>query len=139
MAYNYPNYYGYPAQQMQSQQYQNPQYQIPAFNQMSPSQASVTSQDERIWVQGEGAAQAYLVAPNSFVRLWDSQAQVFYEKRADQSGRPFMDVFEYKRRGSQEPSEAVSKPTQAIDYSEKINALEARIEALEGGRKDAEQ
>lgn len=139
MAYNYPNYYGYPAQQMQSQQYQNPQYQIPAFNQMSPSQASVTSQDERIWVQGEGAAQAYLVAPNSFVRLWDSQSPVFYEKRADQSGRPYMETYEYKRKDLQTPSQSVPQATPAIDYGDKINALEARIEALEGGRKDAEQ
>lgn len=87
-------------------------------------------QDERIWVQGEGAAQAYLVAPNSFVRLWDSSQSVFYEKRADAAGRPYMETFEYSRNGTQKP--AVEAP-QAIDYREQIKALESRIEALERG------
>ena len=36
------------------------------------------SNDERIWVQGKNAAEAYLVAANGFVRLWDSNGQVFY-------------------------------------------------------------
>lgn len=35
------------------------------------------SNDERIWVQGKNAAEAYLVAANGFVRLWDSNGQVF--------------------------------------------------------------
>lgn len=142
MAYNYPNYYGYPAQQFQ-QQYGQPQTNFNPISSQLPqagTQMSVPNQDERIWVQGEGAAQAYLVAPNAFVRLWDSQSPVFYEKRADQSGRPYMETYEYKRKDMQAPSPAVSQQTPAIDYEAKIKALEARIEALEGGKKnDAEQ
>lgn len=139
MAYNYPNYYGYPAQQMQ-QQYQAPQYQQPTYSQnLGATQMSLANQDERIWVQGEGAAQAYLVAPNSFVRLWDSQSPVFYEKRADQSGRPYMETYEYKRKDQQTPSREIPQSVPSVDYEEKIKALEARIEALEGGTKhDAE-
>lgn len=115
----YP-YYGYYPNYQQSYQ-QNYQQQIPASQ----------NQDERIWVQGEGAAQAYLVAPNSFVRLWDSSRNVFYEKRADPSGKPYMEVFEYSRKGAQNPLVESSIVPGAIDYGDRIKALEGRIEALE--------
>lgn len=91
------------------------------------------TQDERIWVQNETSAEAYLVAPNSFVRLWDSQRPVFYEKRADASGRPFpMETFEYKRKQAQTPL-IDENTTSAIE--EQIEALTKRIEALENSKK----
>lgn len=117
--------------------YQNPfqpapdqlqQYRMTQYQQMNPVNA-----DERIWVQGEGGAAAYLVAPNSFVRLWDSTAPVYYEKRADASGRPYMEVYEYKRKGSNSPSQEVLQNECSVDYMKLIKGLEERIEALEGG------
>lgn len=61
------------------------------YNQIQPMQ------DERIWVSSQQSAESYLVAANSFVRLWDSSRPVFYEKSADCTGRPMqMKVFEYK-------------------------------------------
>lgn len=122
--YYYPGYYQQPT-------YQQPTYQQP-INQTALNQIQ---QDERIWVQGEGAAQAYLVAPNSFVRLWDSNAPVFYEKRADSSGRPSLEVFEYSRKGAQMPSQTVLSNVDR-DYSEQIEALKKRIEAIEEGMKN---
>lgn len=103
-----------------------------AFNQMNqPVQQQPTNPDERIWVQGEGAAQAYLVAPNGFVRLWDSTAPVFYEKRADQTGKPYMEVFEYTRKGAQAPNPE-SKRTDADNVIEKqLKSLEERVGVLE--------
>ena len=66
--------------------------------------------DERIWVTNQQAAEAYLVAANSFVRLWDSSQPRFYEKSADYTGRPMtMKVFEYKEVS------AMPQP-QATDY-----------------------
>lgn len=53
--------------------------------------------EEKIYVQGEASARAYLVSPNSFVRLWDSSRNVFYEKHADGMGRPTMEAYEYNR------------------------------------------
>lgn len=88
-------------------------------------------QDERIWVQGEAGANAYLVAPNSFVRLWDSQSQVFYEKRADASGRPFTEVYEYQRRSSQTPTVSVLDDEVNNSIKNDIKALTERVEALE--------
>lgn len=86
--------------------------------------------DERIWVQGEDAARAYLVAANSFVRLWDSTKQVFYEKRADQTGRPYMEVFEYQRKPAENPAAKKNGDADSITRDE-IEALKKRVEALE--------
>ena len=115
----YPAFYGQQMAQTQQMQ-QAPQ----------AMQAAQQPQDERIWVQGEGAAMAYLVAPGGFARLWDSTQPVFYEKRSDPSGRPLpMDVYDYSRRGG--------NPSPASD--DRLKALEERIAALEASLKGGEQ
>ena len=70
------------------------------------------------------------MAPNSFVRLWDSQAPIFYEKRADQTGRPFLEVFEYKRKGTDSPTAELSQSSQPTNYEERLKALERQMETL---------
>lgn len=91
--------------------------------------------DERIWVQNEQSAEAYLVAPNSFVRLWDATKPIFYEKRSDATGRPMpIEAYEYTRRKAVEASKT-SEPTN--EYKEVIEALTRRIEALEEEVNDA--
>lgn len=100
----------------------NMQYQMPTYQ---PQQVQ-NNTDERIWVQNETSAEAYLLAPNAFVRLWDSNRPVFYEKRSDSSGRPFpMDIFEYKRLTPH--ADAIP----SVDYQKEIDALKSRIKALE--------
>lgn len=118
MAFNPYNFY---------QPYQQPQYQMQPQYQ-APQQTQ--PQDERIWVQNATAAEAYLVAPNSFVRLWDSSKPVFYEKKADMTGRPYpIEAYEYtKVTAAQQVQQS-----NAIDYSGEISALKRRIEALERG------
>lgn len=111
---NYP-YYGV----NQYQQYQTNQFQ------------NGTTCDERIWVQGKLSADAYLVAPSSFVRLWDSTQNVFYEKRADATGRPFMETFEYKK---QEYS-----PAPQVNYDDRLGQIENRLKALEGVMRNANE
>ena len=54
-----------------------------------------------IWVQGEEAAKAYLVAPNNTVALWDSEKQRIYLKSADASGMPSMRILEWTERTPQ--------------------------------------
>lgn len=128
----YPFYSSYP--QYPVMQDQRP-YQQPLNQAMQPSVVQTPAADERIFVQGEEAAKAYLVAPNSFVRLWDSQDNVFYEKRTDQSGRPYMERYRYERQDNPMPK---AKDTEI--YDEKLESLEKRILALEkkGRKKDAE-
>lgn len=112
-----------------------PQIQQPQM--LQPTQMQVSNQDERIWVQGESSAQAYLVAPNSFVRLWDSTRPVFYEKRADASGKPSIVAYEYHSNATQSPngevnSEMVNNYASEIkSLNERLNALEERMESYE--------
>ena len=90
MAYN-----GFPAtyQPMYAPmpQYQMPQAQAPQQQQSG----SIT------WVSGEAGAKAYLVAPNTTVQLWDSEAQTIYLKSADGSGMPTMKILDYTIRDAQ--------------------------------------
>lgn len=89
--------------------YQAPyqQYTLP-FPQMTPTPTvppqttTVPSQQGQnsnlIWVQGEAGAKSYLVAPNTTVQLWDSEAQTIYLKSADGSGMPSMKILDYTIR-----------------------------------------
>lgn len=125
--YQQPNQYNalYTPPQMA---YSTPQIGYPS-NYTNPQQnAPQNDADSRIWVQGEGGANSYLVAPNSFVRLWDSQASVFYEKRADASGRPTTEVYEYKKRGEVVPmnNETSTLETQLKELEKRIATLEQR-------------
>lgn len=130
--FGYPQY---PQQYPQYAQYPQPDY-LDQLNRLKQQQAppqqmqQQSNLDERIWVQGQGAAEAYLVAPNSFVRLWDSQAPIFYEKRADQTGRPFLEVFEYNRKSSNSPTAELSQSNQPTNYEERLKALERKMETL---------
>lgn len=93
--------------------------------------------DERIWVQNEAAAEAYLVAPNSFVRMWDSNAPKFYERTTDASGRPMpLKAFKYEQIPT---NNELNDPSNTIGYQEQINAIIGRLNALEEEmRHDAE-
>ena len=65
-----------------------------------------------IWIQGESGAKSYLVAPNSTVTLWDSEAQTIYIKSADATGMPSIRTLDYSIRGS-EPKATVNYATEA--------------------------
>lgn len=122
---NYP-YTGYTAPYLNFTQYQNPIQDNLGMLRQQPQQ-----QDERIWVQNRGAADSYLMAPNSFVRLWDSQRPVFYEKRSDASGRPSMEVYEYKQM-------VVEENLQPVGNSDRLDAIERRLAALEGRQHESD-
>lgn len=56
---------------------------------MPPQQApQPQSGNSLIWVQGEGGAKSYLVAPNTTIMLMDSEDTLFYLKSSDASGMP---------------------------------------------------
>ena len=126
---NYP-YYGYqpyqPYQppmsdqlmQLRQSQYQPNMQQVP--QQQSPS---------IVWVQNEMEAANYLVAPNSAVTLWDSNAPVVYLKQADASGKPSMKIYDLVER-TQRPVQAPQVP--AVEYAplSRLEALEARLNEL---------
>lgn len=117
--YFQPNYFSPQMQPMQ-------QAQMPMQGQQAP-------QDDRIWVASESAAEAFQMVPNGFVRLWDSNKPVFYEKRADMNGRPMpLVAYEYKIRDAAAAQEAVNP-----DFEKRLSALEDKIKAMEGTKHDA--
>lgn len=117
------NNYPMPPYQSPTMGYPQPQFQMP-----QPQQNVAQPQaDDRIFVANIDAANAYLVAPGGFARLWDSGVNRFYEKRADLSGRQFpMMVYEYR-----EYKPAPEQPTALPDYESRFKAIEDRLAAFE--------
>ena len=124
-------YYGYQPYQMyqppmadQLMQLRQNQYQ-PNMQQAPQQQPSPSI----VWVQNEMEAANYLVAPNSAVTLWDSNAPVVYLKQADASGKPSMKIYDLVER-TQRPVQAAQAP--AVEYAplSRLEALEARLNEL---------
>ena len=108
---------GYPGNYQQIYQ---PQY---------PQQQTQNNQNGLIWVQGEAAAKAYLVAPGSTVQLWDSEERVIYLKSADASGMPSMKILDYTIRGEEQ------KPAVAWATKEDLDALAEKVKELSKRRR----
>ena len=121
-------YYGYQPYQM----YQPPmadQLMQLRQNQYQPNMQQAPQQQPPpsiVWVQNEMEAANYLVAPNSAVTLWDSNAPVVYLKQADASGKPSMKVYDLVER-TQRP---VQVPTVEYAPLSRLEALEARLNEL---------
>ena len=135
---SYPYYSGYqqppfyqPPMPDQLAQLRGAQYQP----QQLPQQAGGQSM---VWVSGEQEAMGYLVAPNSAVALWDSNAPTIYLKQADASGKPSIKVFDLVERTSAPRAE---QPPQGIEFATKadLEALAARVEALTAEKKPAKR
>lgn len=135
---NYP-YYGY----QPYQPYQPPiadQLMQLRQNQYQPNMQQVPQQQAApsiVWVQNEMEAANYLVAPNSAVTLWDSNAPVVYLKQADASGKPSMKIYDLVER-NQRPVQ--SPQASAVEYAplSRLEALEARLDALASVRAEKE-
>ena len=138
MAYTpyYPNYqpmYYQPPMADQLTQLRQQQYQpIPQQSVQQPSPSIV-------WVQNEMEAVNYLVAPNSAVTLWDSNAPVVYLKQADASGKPTMKTYDLVERTNAPRTAPAASQTALVEYATKqdLEALAARVEALSANNKPA--
>lgn len=119
----------YPAYGQQYPYYQ-PQAATPPLMdnlaQMRSQQAQMPAQSGMVWVQGEAAAKAYLVAAGNTVPLWDTEAQTIYIKSVDQSGMPSMRVIDYSERA------ATATPAIHSEYvtRKEFEELAAKIAAL---------
>ena len=126
MAYNngFPmSYPQYP--QQYPQQYQQP---IPTPQQQIQQQQPV-QQGSLIWVSGEAGAKAYLVAPNTTVQLWDSEANCVYLKSADATGMPSMKILDYTIRNAQNDVKKTPLENETKEYATKddMAALKAEL------------
>ena len=121
-------YSGFPA--TYQPMYYQPQYQPVMQQQQQPAQNNM------IWVQGEGAARSYLMAPNTTLPLWDSETNTIFLKTTDAAGMPSMKILDYTIRESthQTPGNGVISPSPAPaqEYVGKAetDALKAEIEAM---------
>ena len=100
---------------------------------MPYQQAAQPAQNGFIWVQGEEAAKAYLVAPGNTVTLWDSEKDVIYIKSADASGMPSMRILEYKDiadKAPQKPAEHACSCGDKFVAKEDFEALRGEVERL---------
>lgn len=100
-----------------------------------PSPQQSQQQSGIIWVQGEAGAKSYLVAPNTTVQLWDSEAQVIYLKSADASGMPSMKIIDYTIRNSSVP-QLSSVPQSIPDYvtKDEFDSFKQQVQKMIGGR-----
>lgn len=88
-----------------------------------------------VWVQGEAGAKSYLVAPNTTVQLWDSEAKKIYLKSADASGMPSMKVLNYTIEGEVNEKnipQRVDEYATKKDVADEIARLEQKIDKLSG-------
>lgn len=109
-------------------------YQPMYYNPPTP-QPTQNNPSSLIWVTGEAGAKSYLVAPNSTVTLWDSEAQTIYLKSADASGMPSMKVLDYTIRDSgQATAPAVVDDTRYVTYEE-FEKFEKEVKSQLKGRR----
>lgn len=106
------NPYNYPVYAYQAQ----PQ---PAQNQQLSS--------NRVWVQGEGSAKAYIVANNSEQVLWDSDNPSIYIKTVDQNGKPSITILDYTIR---ETSQEIEPGKDMDDLKKEISELKDMVKGL---------
>lgn len=98
-----------------------PQAQVPQASQQSPI----------LWVQGEEAAKAYMVAPGATVLLMDSEGQSFYLKSTDPQGMPLpLRIFDYVERTAQKSLEQPQISTGEFVTRREFEALAARVGEL---------
>lgn len=127
MAYNNPYF---PANYQPMQMYQ-PQQMV------QQPQAPQQNASGLIWVQGEGAAKSYLVAPNTTVALFDNESQTIYIKSADASGMPSIKVLDYTFRDTAPQNRQITAEN-GFATKEDVSLLKEEIEALRAKFADAE-
>lgn len=123
--------------------FQNP-YGQQIIPQMQPTQISGANQPQPqnqpqvsgiIWVNGNAEADAYPIAPNNAVTLWDRNRPVVYFKQADASGKPSMKVYDLvERTETQSLAQDVKSYTETknLNYAtlESVTALEESVDKL---------
>ena len=104
-------------------------YLNPFFQNMFPA-IPQTNTTGRLWVKGEKEAEAYPVAPNNAVDLWDSDNSTVYFKQTDASGRATMKIYDLIER------EAEGREVE--EYATRAD-MAALLKSLDGVKADLEK
>ena len=116
MAYNYYQPMGY-----------TPMYNQQPLPQPQPQiQPQAYANTGIVWVADYNEAAMYPIAPNAAVALWDKNAPCIYLKRADATGKPFLQVYDLVERKEQ-PRNTSAEPRYATQ-----DALEQLSRTVDG-------
>lgn len=122
--------------------YYQPAYQpmnyYPVNYQNVQQPQTVQHQNSIIWVSGLAEAQAYPVAPNNAVALWEQSGKVIYLKSADATGKPGIRIYDLVERTETAVSSANNADAKTYDYATK-DELTTIIGAVKGLANDIEQ
>lgn len=119
---------------MNGNTYGNP-YGNPYYPSQRPAQPP-----SMLWVTCEQEARSYMVAPNSGVALWDSNAPRVYLKQADASGRPIFKAYDLVERADApvSPPAAAQGAGAAYVTRKEFDELAAAVRELRG-KKNGEE
>lgn len=105
----------------------------PQYQYQPQTQTQSQANSGIIWVQGEAGAKAYIVAPNTTIQLWDSDAQVIYLKSADASGMPSLKILDYTIRDQKQTKLPTEVPKQDLSNyvtKDEFDAIVAKYDSL---------
>lgn len=109
--------------------YYQPHYIQPPTMQQAPTQSMV-------WVRDKAEADAYPIAPNTAIALWDSSSPCIYLKQTDVSGRPSIKTFDLVERSNlaekpfEEPAPNYVSHDDLKTLSDEIKAIRSDIEKM---------
>lgn len=139
----YPPYYGQPVPDQLAQLRQN-QFQQQPVQPVQPIQPAPPIQQQNsgmIWVSGKAEADNWPIAPGCAVALWDSNAPVIYQRKADSTGKPSTTVYDLVER-TDAPAQ---QPAPQIDLSRYVtidqleDILAERLKRPVNGRQKKEE
>lgn len=125
---------GFPAtyqQQYPQNQYQM-QPQMQSVQQPQPTQQATNLQSFQqspkkinvVWAQGEDAARAYPIEPNSMLIIFDTNMRSYYTKSSDITGYPSpMEIYDYHKR-EQANDVVYDQPMNSYDMPENMATKE---------------
>mgnify|MGYP003294197860 CR=1 FL=1 len=142
MAYPYyapfyrPTYYDQTQTNPNMNQF-NQQYQQQMVQPMQTAPMPMQNQptNDFLWVLNENEATSYPVAPNNTVTLWDKNLPTIYIKSVNAQGVPSMRVLDFVERTATSTTPPVGtalNPHNNFVTLDSFNALEAKLQALEG-------
>ena len=119
-----PNYNSYFPATYQGY-YQNPYFQ----QQVQQQQQQQVQMNGIIWVSGDAEADAYPIAPNNAVTLWNRTSPIVYFKQADASGKPSMKIYDLVEHKIT-PPQAEQKPDVSFATKDEVKILDDALQAL---------
>ena len=107
--------------------YGQPYYQPPMMDNLAQMRAQQPQNNGMIWVQGEAAGKAYLVAAGNTVPLWDSERQTIYLKSVDAAGMPTMRILDYTERAQSAPAQPAADYVTRAEYEALVKQVAALV------------